>query len=135
MAPHAAPMIAGAALPFRCHECMPERSTFTASERATRFLLRSRLELIQMSEESCTEISGSSTGAGLVVFVERNVKQGAALSHTSSSTLLQMKTDAGSIFSSTTAGIEGTALMVGGGALLLHGCFEVEWAWPHMPQL
>ena len=51
--------------------------------------MRSRLvELIQMSEESCTETSGSNTAAGLVVFVERNVRQGAALSHTSSSTLV-----------------------------------------------
>ena len=87
-----------------------------------------------MSEESCTETSGSSTAAGLVVFVERNVKQGAALSYTSSNTLLHMKTD-GSIFSSTPAGLGGTALMIDGGALLLHLCSEVEWPLPHIPHM
>ena len=80
-------------------------------------------KLIQTPVVSLTETSGSSTAAGLVEHDDRT-----------SSTLLQMKT-AGADFSSATAGLEGTALMIGDGALSLHGCFEVEWAKPQIPHL
>ena len=52
---------------------------------------------------------------------ERDVRLGTALLHSSSSTLLHIKTDAGADFSSAAAGLEGTALMIGDGALSLHG--------------
>ena len=82
-------------------------------------------KLIQTPVVSLTETSGSSTAAGLVEHDDRDVR---------SSTLLQMKT-AGADFSSADAGLEGTALMIGDGALSLHGCFEVEWAKPQIPHL
>ena len=80
-------------------------------------------KLIQTPVVSLTETSGSSTAAGLVEHDDRT-----------SSTLLQMKT-AGADFSSVDAGLEGTALMIGDGALSLHGWSEVECAFPHIPHL
>ena len=82
--------------------------------------------LIQTPVVSLTETSGSSTAAGLVEHDERDVRLGTAL-HSSSSTLLQMKT-AGADFSSAVAGLEGTALMIGDGALSLHGWSTVACA-------
>ena len=84
-------------------------------------------KLIQTPVVSLTETSGSSTAAGLVEHDERDVRLGTALLHSSSSTLLHMKT-AGADFSSADAGLEGTALMIGDGALSLHGWSEVACA-------
>ena len=84
-------------------------------------------KLIQTPVVSLAETSGSSTAAGLVEHDDRDVRLGTALIHSSSSTLLQMKT-AGADFSSAAAGLEGTALVIGDGALSLHGWSTVACA-------